>query len=357
VTAAKPAEPDEPGANGFPAGPSPQSHLAAAIEATERFPVLADSRDRIQEAGTGGVVRTNEIVGTVESDVGLMIAALRLANGSGGRTGNGVGTVPEAIEMIGPLGAVALASAAPSFELFGAADNTKFEDFRMHALAVQRTADQIAKLTGIGRRDELAVVSMLHDIGHLAISQLRPERKSGEDAITRSPEQRLQDEQEALRIDHALLGGILSRRWQLPRRISVAIEQHHSTEATGMAAHVGLADMIVHYGKGNAFSSDRVETARAACGLGEAHLDKLLREFPGAHRAPPRPKPVRSRAGSSRRCACSPRASPTSRSRPKWISPPRPSAATCTTSTGRWGWPIVQWRSSAPRSSAGSRAS
>jgi DNA-binding CsgD family transcriptional regulator/HD-like signal output (HDOD) protein len=278
-----------------PANDRMKSRLAAAFEAIERFPVLTASRDRIRGASTG-VMRTGEIIGTFESDVGLMIAALRLANETRAGTKAGVATVPDAIEVIGPLGAIALAGAALTFDLLeshggsssflSGEGSSRFELFRLHALSVQRAADQIAMLTGRAKRAELAVVSLLHDVGHLVISQLRPERKSGEDAITRSPEERLQDEREALRIDHALLGGVLVRRWRLPRRISTAIEQHHADDASGLAAHVSLADMIVHYGKGNAFSANRVEVARQACGLSEQDLDKLLREFPGSPRQP-----------------------------------------------------------------------
>jgi putative nucleotidyltransferase with HDIG domain len=260
------------------------SRLAASFEALERFPVLTESRDRIQDAATP-IVRTDEIIRTVESDVGLMIAALRLANGAHGGASGEVATVPEAIDVIGPLGAVALAGAAPTFDLLEShGGSSRFEQFRLHALSVQRAADQIANLTGQAERAELAVASLLHDIGHLVISELRPDRKSGEDAITRSPEERLQDEQEALRIDHALLGGVLVQRWKLPRRISAAIERHHADDASGMAAHVSLADMIVHYGKGDAFSPTRVEVAREACGLSEKDLGKLLHDFPGSPR-------------------------------------------------------------------------
>jgi HD-like signal output (HDOD) protein/DNA-binding CsgD family transcriptional regulator len=263
-----------------------RSRLAAAFEAVEDFPVLTESRDCIQAAATG-VVQNDEIIAFVESDVGLMIAALRLANGAPGGATGGAATVPEAIEAIGPLGAMALAGAAPTFDLLEPrGDSSRFEHFRLHALSVQRAADQIATLTGRDERAELAVASLLHDVGHLVVSQLRPDRKSGEDAITRSPEDRLQDEREAFRMDHALLGGVLARRWRLPRPISMAIEGHHAPDASGLAAHVSLADMIVHYGKGNAFSPKRVETAREACGLSEDNLDKLLREFPGSPRQP-----------------------------------------------------------------------
>jgi putative nucleotidyltransferase with HDIG domain len=263
-----------------------QSPLTAAFEAVGHFPVLAESRETIQEAANGAV-RSGEITGIVESDVGLTIGALRLANGAGGRGGQGVATVPDAIEVIGPLGAVALAGSAATFDLLDTNEEARgFEQFRLHALAVQRAADQLAVHTGAAKRAELAVASLLHDVGHLVTSRLRTGREPIGDALNRPPEERLQDEREALRIDHALVGGVLARRWRFPPRLADAIERHHAEDATGLAAHVSLADMIVHYGQGDAFSPERLEAARMACGLSEDDLGTLLREFPGSPRQP-----------------------------------------------------------------------
>lgn len=264
---------------------SARSRLTQAFEAVEQFPVLAESRDRIQEVGTGAV--RSEFIALVESDVGLTIGALRLSNGAQGSGGQGVATVPDAIDAIGPPVAVALAGSAATFDLLETGEEaSRVEQFRLHALSVQRAADQIAVLTGGVNRAELAVASLLHDIGHLVTSELRQGREPIADALTRSPEERLQDEHEALRMNHALVGGVLLRRWRFPRRLADAVEKHHSEDASGLAAHVSLADMIVHYGMGNAFSPERVEAARTACGLSEEGLGKLLREFPGSPRQP-----------------------------------------------------------------------
>ena len=65
-----------------------------------------------------------------------------------------------------------------------------------------------------------------------------------------APEQRLREEREQLGIDHALVGGVLARRWNLPSRIAVAIERHHAEDADGLAAMVATADMVAHYCQG-----------------------------------------------------------------------------------------------------------
>src|SRR5881409_1868641 len=72
-----------------PARPSGHgARLTAAFDALERFPALAESRNRVLALVAEDRPSTAEVVGAIESDVALVIAVLRLANGAdGGRQG------------------------------------------------------------------------------------------------------------------------------------------------------------------------------------------------------------------------------------------------------------------------------
>ncbi len=268
--------------------PAPGSRLAEAFEAVERFPVLIESRERVIGAATAETPRVGELIAAVEADVALTISVLRFANRSG--VSSGVASVPEAIEVLKPSGVLAIAGTAPSFDFFESNGGweLKPERFRVHALAAQRAAAQIGRTVGWVERDELAVAALLHDIGRLVISRLHPGYKVYFDAITRTPEQRLRDEREQLGIDHALVGGVLARRWNLPQRIAVAIERHHAEDAEGLAALVAAADMVAHYSQGEAISPDRMRSAADRCGLGQDGLRDLLYELPFSSAEPAR---------------------------------------------------------------------
>jgi putative nucleotidyltransferase with HDIG domain len=284
----KVASQDVPGqANGSRAGgaAAPGTRLAEAFEAVERFPVLIESRERVIAAATAETARVGDLVEAVESDVSLAISVLRFANRSGVVAG-GVGGVPEAIDVLKPSGVLAIAGTAPSFDFFESNGGweLKPERFRVHALAAQHAADQIGRTVGWVERDELAVASLLHDVGRLVISRLHPGYKVYFDAISRTPEQRLRDEREQLGIDHALVGGVLARRWNLPQRIAVAIERHHAEDADGLAALVATADMVAHYSQGESVSPERLRASAERCGLGADALRDLLYELPRSHR-------------------------------------------------------------------------
>jgi putative nucleotidyltransferase with HDIG domain len=261
--------------------PAPGSRLAEAFEAVERFPVLVESRERVIAAATAETARTGEIVEAVESDVSLAISVLRQANRGGLNTG-GVAGVPAAVEALKPAGVLALAGTSPSFDFFEPANGweLKPERFRVHALATQRAADRIGRAVGWAERDELAVATLLHDIGRLVISRLHPGYKVYFDAVSRTPEQRLREEREQLGIDHTLVGGVLARRWNLPQRIAVAIERHHADDAEGLAAMVATADMVAHYCNGEAIAPERLRAAAERCGLSFDALRDLLYELP-----------------------------------------------------------------------------
>jgi putative nucleotidyltransferase with HDIG domain len=260
---------------------APGSRLAEAFEAVERFPVLLEARERVIAASTAENVRVGEIVEAVESDVSLAISVLRHANRNGLVAG-GVAGVPAALDVLKPAGVLALAGTAPSFDFFESNGGweLKPERFRVHALATQRAADRIGRVVGWAERDELAVAALLHDVGRLVISRLHPGYKVYFDAISRTPEQRLREEREQLGIDHALVGGVLARRWNLPSRIAVAIERHHADDSEGLAAMVATADMVAHYCQGEAIAPERLKASAERCGLGPEALRDLLYELP-----------------------------------------------------------------------------
>ena len=265
---------------GSRAAPAPGSRLAEAFEAVERYPVLVESRERVIVAATAETARAGDIIEAVESDVALATSVLRHANR--GSLGGGVAGIPAAVEQLKPAGVLAIAGTAPSFDFFEPSNGweLKPERFRVHALATQRAADRIGRVVGWAERDELAVASLLHDIGRLVISRLHPGYKVYFDAVSRTPEQRLREEREQLGIDHALVGGVLARRWNLPQRIAVAIERHHSDDAEGLAAMVATADMVAHYCQGEAIAPERLRGAAERCGLSNEALRDLLYELP-----------------------------------------------------------------------------
>jgi putative nucleotidyltransferase with HDIG domain len=268
--------------------PAPGTRLAAAFEGVDRFPVLVESQARVMKAATAETARIGEVVEAVESDVALTVAVLRAAN-RGGSAG-GIASIPEAVDKLKPSGVLAIAGTATVFDFFeqNGSRDLRPERFRVHALATQHAADRVGRAVGWTDRDELAVASLLHDIGRLVIMSLHPGQRPYFDTVANTPEQRIREERDQLGIDHALVGGVLARRWNVPQQIAVAIERHHADDAEGLAAMVALADMVAHYSQGEAVAPEQLRAAAHRCGLDPESLRQLLYELPYPRQNGPR---------------------------------------------------------------------
>ena len=257
--------------------------LTIAFEALEAFPALAESRNRLLTVISKDHVATAEVVTAVESDVALIIAVLRLANQAQAARGR-VDTVVDAVELLTPPTVQALAGRVRTFDFFERSSVWEGapERFRLHALATQHAADRLAAEIGYEHRDRLTATSFLHDIGKLVLLHAYPGYPGQVHRGARTPEDRIHQERRELGVDHALVGGVLARRWGLPATIAATIERHHNPEVEGEAALVRLADMLAHYEQGAAVSpAAMLQTARSV-GLGPEEIRRVLYELPSS---------------------------------------------------------------------------
>jgi putative nucleotidyltransferase with HDIG domain len=257
--------------------------LTAAFEALEAFPALAESRDRLLRLVTAERVSPGEVVAAVESDVALVIAVLRLANQVEGKSRGRVESVVEAVELLSPEAVQTLAIRARTFDFFERSSvwDAAPERFRLHAVATQRAADRLSLRVEFPDRDELLISSLLHDIGKLVLVQAYPGYPGQIHTSAKTPEQRIHAERRELGIDHALVGGVMARRWGLPQQLAAAIEHHHAEDVSGEAALVRLSDMLAHYAQGQAVAPDQLLAVARRIGLGPQDLREVLFELPG----------------------------------------------------------------------------
>src|SRR3954463_5229171 len=256
--------------------------LTAAFEALELFPALAESRNRLLALIAEERPSVSEVVAAIESDVALVIAVLRLANSHEGPKKGQVDSVVTAVEVLSPEAVQTLAARAETFEFFerGKTWDAAPERFRLHAVSVQRAADRLAAQAGYPHRDRLLVTALLHDVGKLVLMHAYPGYPKQVHGPARTPEERLHHERRELGIDHALAGGVLTRRWNLPKSVASAIERHHAEDADGDAAYVRLADMVAHYAQGSPVNPNELLRAARNVGFGPSELRTVLYDLP-----------------------------------------------------------------------------
>jgi putative nucleotidyltransferase with HDIG domain len=256
--------------------------LTAAFEALEAFPMLVESRNRVLRLFESDDPPTADVVAAVEADVALAVAVLRLANRVEGRTRGHVETAVKGVELLTPKTVHAIASRARTFDFF---ERTAVwqgvpERFRLHAVATQRAADRLARELNYEARDRLIVTSLLHDIGKLVLVHAYPGYPRQVHGDARTPEDRIQRERRELGVDHALVGGVLARRWGLPSSIASVIERHHAEDSEGEAALVRLADMLAHYSQSGSISPAELLRVSRIVRIKPAELRAVMYDLP-----------------------------------------------------------------------------
>ena len=255
--------------------------LPAAIERLDAMPALAESRNRVLRVLLDPSSRDEDLITAVESDVALVVAVMRLANADDRRRGR-VATVPDAIQVLAPEGVETLARRIGVYGFFERIPGWQLppERFRLHAVAVAGTANMIGREIEHPRPDELLVAALLHDLGKVVMADAYPDYLERTSDPTLSPGERTRAELREYGVDHAVIGGVLLRRWRLPQVIARAVERHHSPDAEGEAAILSLADGLTRYELGETVRPAELEAAAARVGIDVAALESLMYRLP-----------------------------------------------------------------------------
>jgi HD-like signal output (HDOD) protein/DNA-binding CsgD family transcriptional regulator len=256
--------------------------LTAAFEALEAFPMLAASRNRVLGLFEEGEPSGADLINAVESDLALTISVMRLANRTEGSGRGHVDTVVQAVDALSPGTVLSIAQRARTYDFFErtAVWQNIPERFRLHGTATQRAVERIAAEVDHEARDRLMVTAMMHDLGKLVLVHAYPGYPTQVHGDARTPEERVQRERRELGVDHAVVGGVIARRWGLPSSIAHVIEAHHSADAEGEAAIVRLADMFAHYMLGSVVTPSEMLSVARPINLKAEQVRKILYELP-----------------------------------------------------------------------------
>lgn len=183
-------------------------------------------------------------------DQGLTARVLRVANSPFYGMSSKVGSVQEAVVVLGFHNVRSLVAAAGIINQFPATEHPDFDrtGFWQHSIGTAACAQVLAK--SLGQNQALAFTAgLLHDVGKLALDayfhqdfQLALAHRVAEDSTL------LEAERAVLGVDHALVGHELARRWKFPAAIQQAIRDHHQPERepATLTDLVHVANVLCH---------------------------------------------------------------------------------------------------------------
>jgi putative nucleotidyltransferase with HDIG domain len=284
------AIPEHPTAERVVTAPPARQGLISAFEALLDLPALLESRLRVLAALAADPADPQSVVAAIESDVALALAVLRAANRRG-PDGDVVATVPAAVEALGLAALHVLVERVPTVDVFDRSGSRgrEAEAYRRHAAATQSAVRRICAALPVSVEQPdvelLCTAALLHDVGKLALARTSQGRGAPVSEARGSAEN-LEIERRRFGIDHAAVGGVLLRRWGLPRPLVRLVERHHAEDASNEISILRLADVLAHHGHGDPVALASAVRTAEHLGLDGRGLRALVydQSVSGAHR-------------------------------------------------------------------------
>ncbi len=231
---------------------------------------------------------TRDVAELIARDPGLALRVLRIANSSIYSLPREIETVQQAIILLGYStlrSVVVAASLKDVFSHFGLSERLLWD----HAIGASVAGVTLAtRLEGFST-DEVFVAGLVHDLGKLTLHVEAPEDYQRVAQLVLSEGSDLIDcEREILGFDHAMLGGLLLRRWGLSQRLSEAVAAHHDPisapeSAMPLAALLQLADRLClqqGIGRADAQELDPLDCEGARIlGIEDSDSEELIADF------------------------------------------------------------------------------
>lgn len=205
-----------------------EDKLEKIIMETVDIPSLPPVAMKVLQLMNDSFSSVNELEKLIEKDQSFSSRLLRIANSPYYGRGRAVDSVSTAIILIGFNTMKNLVVAASMKDL-----NRKFGLFEQklweHSLAVSIAASAIARQTKLVKADEALVAGLIHDVGKTVLNNGMSEQYSR--VIEKVYEEGLQFidvENDMLGFNHCSVGGLIARKWKIPKNLETVIEYHHA---------------------------------------------------------------------------------------------------------------------------------
>ncbi len=230
-----------------PATPSampPPPALERAV-ANVQLPVLPQAALELQRVIQDPKSSSADVARVVSLDPSLATILLHLVNSALYSFPMRIDTVSRAVTVIGALQVYTLSMGGLVLNLAQRIPpkGLDHEAFWLHSVAVAVLAQDLGRLAGLPNPERCFVSGLLHDIGRLALYSTLPEHAQAAADTARTRGLLSQEAERAvLGYDHARVGGMLLRKWDLPYTITSAVSHHHAPD-NAESAVLHLADV------------------------------------------------------------------------------------------------------------------
>lgn len=174
-----------------------------------------------------------DLADIISQDPALSAFLLRMVNSAFYSFPSQIDTISRAVAVIGTQQLSTLALGTSVMDMFKdiPVKAIDLERFWQHSFACATIARELAIMVGDASPERCFVAGLLHDIGRPVLINSLPERAIAAKDISENKKAQLhRAERITVGFDHAQLGGMLLRKWNLPFALVTAVLYHHNIE-------------------------------------------------------------------------------------------------------------------------------
>ena len=264
--------------------------LVNRIRQCPNLPSLPAIAMQVLDLAQRADVDITEIARIISKDPALSSKILRTVNSSFYGRSQAVSTISHALVI---LGLQSVKTLVLGFSLVTNLSKNKAKGFKhllywkrsIHAATAART---LAAKINLVQQEEAFLAALLMDIGMLVLDQVLGEQYGEVFAQATGHDDLVRVEDEALKMTHADVGGLLADQWKLPPLLTTPIAFHHTLDKVADPSLRKLAELVSLSGRcADVFVDEQaahaISDVRNRCkqyyGMNETDCDNLLDEI------------------------------------------------------------------------------
>lgn len=243
--------------------PKKDTDVYRILERIQKLPSLPNLVVEILESFDNENVDIATLANKIACDQAIAARVLRVANSPFFGLSGQIGSISEAVTVLGFNNLRGLVAGAVIIDLFPRSGNVfDWKKFWRHSIAVAVCAKVLGKHMKADAETAFTA-GLLHDIGKLVMGvhfpEVFPESLQFDDDCSLET---LHAEQAILGLDHAALGGEIALRWRFPPHVQQAIAQHHmaaeQTTENSLIDIIYVANLFAHALEADSIREDKM---------------------------------------------------------------------------------------------------